>query len=104
MTTDEELVEKCLLTDIEMAEVQGDKERCLAVIGAFDTCRRCSANCHSIAKGQLTKAIPIIRKAVAEEIIKEQNIPIRYDHNATCYDCLERIRAKYCGKPSGKRG
>jgi len=32
---------------------------------------------------------------VVEEIIKDMNIPVRYSHNATCYDCMERIKGKY---------
>jgi hypothetical protein len=44
-----------LLTDEEMAVVQGDKERCLAVIGAFGTCDGCSAYCRGISKAQSAK-------------------------------------------------
>ena len=50
-------MEAWMLTDEEMAEVQGDKERCLAVIGAFDTCQGCSANCHAVAQAQADKMI-----------------------------------------------
>jgi len=44
------------------------------------------------------------RKAVVQEILKEMAIPIRYDHNKTCYDCLERLRGKYLGKTGKGEG
>ena len=44
-----------LLSEKEMAGVQGDKEKCLAVIEAFDTCKCCSANCHDVARAQLRR-------------------------------------------------
>jgi len=44
------------------------------------------------------------RREVVEEIIKDMNIPVRYKHNATCYDCMERMREKYIGKPNSKSG
>ena len=43
-----------------------------------------------------------IRKAVVKEIIKDADIPTRYNYNATCYDCLEGLKSKYLGTPSEK--
>ena len=48
---------KLLLTDEAMAEVQGDKDRCLAVIHGFGGCGGCSANCGKVAKAQLKKVV-----------------------------------------------
>ena len=63
------------LTDEQMAEVQGDKERCLAVIQAFDTCERCSANCRKVANKATAEALrlatPDIQRAERERIGKE---------------------------------
>ena len=38
-------------------------------------------------------------REVVEWIIKEQDIPVRYAHNATCYDCIERLKQKYIVLP-----
>ena len=71
----ENIPEEAKLTDIEMAEAQGDKDICLAVISAFGDCKGCSANCHKIAEAQLLKAIPIGvtegRKLERAKIFKE---------------------------------
>ncbi|KKL79193.1 hypothetical protein LCGC14_2017230 [marine sediment metagenome] len=48
---------KLLLTDEAMAEVQGDKDRCLAVIHGFGGCGGCSANCGKVAKAQFKKVV-----------------------------------------------
>jgi len=32
-------------------------------------------------------------REVVEWMIKEQDVPVRYAHNATCYDCIERLKA-----------
>ena len=31
-------------------------------------------------------------KEVVDWLIKDQDIPVRCAHNATCYDCIDRIR------------
>ena len=46
-----------LLSETEMAEVQGDKDACLAVIKGFGSCKGCSAHCHDVAKEQLKKVV-----------------------------------------------
>lgn len=41
------------LTDLEMAEVQGDKDVCLDIINGFGDCEGCSVKCGVIAQAQL---------------------------------------------------
>ncbi len=38
-------------------------------------------------------------REVVKGIVKDMNLLVRYDHNATCYDCMKRIKEKYIGKP-----
>ena len=56
--------EELLLTDEEMAEVQGDKDACLAVIRGFGSCKGCSANCHAIAQAQLSKVLEAVNAKI----------------------------------------
>ena len=60
----------------------------------------CDSRCH-------TKQAEISFKAgireVVEGIAKDMNISIRYDHNATCYDCIERIKNKYISKLNSRK-
>ena len=36
-------------------------------------------------------------KEVVEWLTKEKDVPIRYAHNATCYDCIERLKLNKWG-------
>ncbi len=56
-----------LLTDEETAEVQGDKDMCLAVIHGFGGCGGCSANCGKVAKAQLKKVVEWLKERVEFE-------------------------------------
>ena len=38
-------------------------------------------------------------REVVKGIVKDMNLLVRYDHNATCYNCMKRIKEKYIGKP-----
>jgi len=73
-----------------------------------DECMACHDVCNENIDWELLDMLKDIKKAgqkeVVEEIIKDTNIPVRYKHNATCYDCMERMREKYIGKPNSKGG
>lgn len=71
-----------LLTDLEMAEVQGDKDACLSIIEGFGSCEGCSANCHAIAQAQLRK--------VVEWGVKECPLTLKAKH--LCPECWQELR------------
>ena len=58
---------KWMLTDIEMARAQGDKDACLAVLGCFGDCTGCSADCHCIAKAQAVKLLQYLIAITGKE-------------------------------------
>ena len=94
-----------LLKDEEMAEVQGDKDRCLAVIHGFDTCKGCSAYCHAVAKAQDAKTASI-KEAEIREIIREAEdkgvIPSEMEAITDgCRQCLDWWQALKSNKGGG---
>ncbi len=64
---------EALLTDEEMAQAQGDKDVCLAIIRGFGSCRGCSGNCPSIAQAQLAKVWPMVEVRVEQAIGKARD-------------------------------
>ena len=72
-------------------------------------CRRCEVEpgtwvCPDRRRYTRCSGIQAGMRKVVEEIIKDKNIPVRYSHNSTCYDCMERIKEKYIGKPNSRSG
>ena len=50
---------------------------------------------YPLLKAQRDLTSSIVRKETAQEIFGEIDIPVRYDHNKTCYDCIQALKAKY---------
>ena len=94
--TDEEL----LLTDEEIFEVVGSRYIPTEYCETSYTHRKH----RDVANAAISKARPIIearKDAECEQKIKEErgrilkllpDIPGRFDHNRTCFDCVERIK------------
>jgi len=109
-TKQTELVEKCRLTDEEIARAAYERNKLFGENDTFAYTRKSDAD-RCIADKATVKAIPIIsaiaqekdaecqqkleeaRKQERERIIKLlPEMATRFDHNRTCFDCVENIK------------